>query len=93
MKVVKIARRVDEPPHLLLWSADEIAPMLLGLTIGIVLAQAVLFFLIGLAITKVYARFRDNHPDGIILHLLYWSGLLSTKARSMKNPYIRRFYP
>lgn len=93
MKPVKIARRVDEPPHLLMWSADEIAPMLLGLTVGIVIGKALICFLIGLAVTKLYSRFRDNHPDGVILHLLYWSGLLTTRARCMRNPYIRRFLP
>ncbi len=30
MKPVKIPRRVDEPPHLLLWSADELAPDAFG---------------------------------------------------------------
>lgn len=39
MKPVKIPRRVDEPPHLLLWSADELAPMLLGTTFPPLLRQ------------------------------------------------------
>ncbi len=45
MKPVKIPRRVDEPPHLLLWSADELAPMLLGLTIGVIIGKALICFL------------------------------------------------
>ncbi|ALE65099.1 conjugative transfer protein TraL (plasmid) [Salmonella enterica subsp. enterica serovar Typhimurium] len=47
MKPVKIPRRVDEPPHLLLWSADELAPMLLGLTIGVIIGKALICFLGG----------------------------------------------
>lgn len=93
MKQIKIARRVDDPPHLLLWSADEIAPMLLGLVIGMIIGKAFICFLVGLAVTKIYSRFRDNHPDGFLLHLLYWAGLLTTKARSMRNPFIRRYLP
>lgn len=93
MKKVKIARRVDDPPHLLLWSADEIAPMLLGLVIGMIIGEAFICFMIGFVVTKLYSRFRDNHPDGFLLHLLYWSGIPVTKARSMRNPFIRRFIP
>src|SRR3546814_12148085 len=72
MKTVKIPARVDEPPHILLWSADEMLPMLMGLGIGIVIGKAMICFLIGLVVTKLYARFRDNHPDGFLLHLIYW---------------------
>lgn len=93
MKPVRIPRRVDDPPHLLLWSADELVPMLLGLVIGIVIQKALICFLIGLAVTKLYARFRDNHPDGFLLHIIYWCGFLHTKARSMKNPFVRQYLP
>jgi len=93
MKPVKIPRRIDEPFHLLLWSADELLPMLIGLVIGIVLGKALPCFLIGLLITNLYRRFRDNHPDGYLLHLIYWSGIIITKSRSFKNPFIRRYLP
>lgn len=55
MKPVKIPRRVDEPPHLLLWSADELAPMLLGLTIGVIIGKALICFLGGLLVTNLIA--------------------------------------
>ncbi|AVF73804.1 type IV conjugative transfer system protein TraL [Vibrio parahaemolyticus] len=93
MKPVKIPRRIDEPPHMLLWSADELAPMLLGLVIGVMMGKALIFFLIGLAVTNLYRRFRDNHPDGYMLHMLYWGGFIATKAKSLKNPFIRRYFP
>lgn len=94
MKKVIIPRRIDDPPHLLLWSADEFAPMLIGLVIGVVIAKALPCFLLGLAVTNLYRRFKDHHPDGYILHLAYWAGLVPTgKTRSMPNPYIRRMLP
>ncbi|MDF5223363.1 type IV conjugative transfer system protein TraL, partial [Vibrio parahaemolyticus] len=40
-----------------------------------------------------YRRFRDNHPDGYMLHMLYWGGFIATKAKSLKNPFIRRYFP
>lgn len=92
MKPVKIPRRVDEP-HLLLWSADELAPMLLGLTIGVIIGKALICFIGGLLVTNLYRRFRDNHPDGYLLHMIYWAGFIATKAKSMKNPFVRRYLP
>lgn len=93
MKPVKIPRRVDEPPHLLLWSADEMAPMLLGLTVGVILGKAFICFILGLLVTNLYRRFRDSHPDGYLLHMIYWGGLLITKSRSLVNPFVRRYFP
>lgn len=93
MKAVKIPQRIDDPPHLLLWSADELAPMLIGLTVGIVIGKAFICFLGGLLITNLYRRYRDSRPDGYMLHIIYWIGLLPTKGKSMINPYNRRFLP
>lgn len=93
MEPVRIPKRVDEPPHLLLWSSDELAPMLLGLTLGTFLGSALTFLLIGALLTNLYRRFRENHPDGYLLHMIYWAGFLPSKATSFKNPFIRSYIP
>ncbi|MBB3105326.1 type IV conjugative transfer system protein TraL [Azomonas macrocytogenes] len=93
MTPVKIPRRVDDPPHLLLWSADELAPILLGLFFGVMLKKVGIMLLLGFALTSVYKRFRQHYPDGYLLHMLYWAGFMFSKAKSMKNPYVRRYLP
>lgn len=94
MKPVRIPRRIDEPPHFLMWSADEIAPMLLGLTVGVFIGQVFICLIVGVLVTNFYKKFRDNHPDGFILHLIYWHGFTKQKKNgSMKNPFIRRYLP
>mgnify|MGYP004545111067 CR=1 FL=1 len=93
MDAVSIPRHADEPPHLLLWSLDEIAPMLLGLTIGIFTAQALVCTLIGVVISRFYKRYRDNHPDGCLMHMIYWSGIPIVSGRHFPNPFIRLFKP
>ncbi|WP_249925480.1 type IV conjugative transfer system protein TraL [Escherichia coli] len=50
-------------------------------------------FLGGLLVTNLYRRFRDNHPDGYLLHMIYWAGFIMTKAKSLKNPFVRRYLP
>ncbi|ODN41403.1 type IV conjugative transfer system protein TraL [Piscirickettsia litoralis] len=94
MKPIEIPRRVDEPPHLLLWSMDEFLPIGLGLVFGIMLASVPICLGIGLVIAHVYKRFRDQFPDGYLLHLLYRYGFVNLFARSrtLMNPFARIFY-
>lgn len=89
----EIPRQVDDPPHVLLWSAEELAPVAFGLAIGMVTGKALVFSLLGLLIAKVYRRFSDGHPDGFLLHALYWFGFIPSRSRTMPNPYARRYLP
>lgn len=93
MQPIKIPARIDDPPHILLWSADELAPMLLGLTFGMFIGQVLICVLIGFFVTSAYRKFRDNSPDGYFLHMLYHAGFIPSKGKSMINPFIRRFFP
>lgn len=93
MEPIEIPRYVDDPPHVLLWSAEELAPVALGMAIGMVAGQALLLTVLGLATAKIYRRFSDGRPDGVILHWLYWNGFTPTSNRTAPNPYIRRYMP
>lgn len=93
MNPVRIPQRIDDPPHLLLWRADELTPLLLGLLLGMLLRQLLLCTLAGCLITHCYKRFRDHRPDGYLLHLLYWLGCYLSPAPSFRNPYLRRYLP
>ncbi|MEA3411301.1 MAG: type IV conjugative transfer system protein TraL [Pseudomonadota bacterium] len=93
MKPVRIPRYVDDPPHFLLWSADEMAPIGLGLVVGMFLGYPLLFAAVGVGMTYVYRRFRDGTPDGYFLHMLYWIGLVPARGKSVRNPYERRYLP
>jgi len=93
MDPVQIPRRIDEPPHVMLWSLDEVAPIMLGMVIGAFVGSALTFTLAGALLTNLYRRFRENHSDGYLLHAIYWGGFLPSKARSFHNPFIRRLIP
>ncbi len=92
MKPVPIARYVDDPPHFLLWQADELAPPMLGLMAGVVADSVVLFTLLGLCCNYFYRRFRDNHPNGYIVHLAYTYLGVGLRGRCFPNGFIREFY-
>lgn len=92
--VVKIPRYIDDPPHLLLWSADEVAPIGLGLVLGIFADQLAVFSAIGFAASYIYRRFRDGRPDGFLFHWLYWYGFWPGRGGTvMRNPFERRYLP
>lgn len=91
MQCVNIPQRVDEPPHILLWSADELLPVILSLIIGVVICRALMCTLIGLLAAKAYRKFRDRHLDGFLLHLLWYHGFWFCRSRYMQHPYVRFF--
>ena len=89
----EMPRMIDEPPHVLLWSAEELAPVAMGLAIGMVIGKALILTFAGLVIAKIYRKFSDGHPDGFMLHGLYWAGFIPSKSKTIPNPYARRYYP
>lgn len=93
MEQVRIPRHADEPPHLLLWSLDEVAPIICGMLFGLLISQVFICMVAGFFAVKFYKRFRDNHPDGFFAHLLYWSGIPLWSNAHFPNPMIRRFIP
>lgn len=101
-KPIQIPVRADDPPHLLLWSLDEMGPIGVGLTFGIMMEQAFLFTMIGMGVAYIYSRFRDNYPDGFFFQYAYSRGIWSipskekgktTNSRIAPNPFIKRFLP
>ena len=93
MDPVRLPTRVDEPHQFLLWSADEIIPLLTLFVMGVIFENITIFTLVGFGLTSVYKKYKNCKPDGYLLHALYWIGLIPSKARTLVNPFIRRFYP
>ncbi len=94
MSQVIIPKRIDEPPHLLLWRMDEIAPFMVGLVVGILIQQLFLCLVCGVAVSKVYIKIRDSHPDGFFMHWITWNtGITVKKCRTIINPFIKRLFP
>lgn len=92
-EVNEIPRHVDEPPQFLLWSAEELAPVVMGIAVGMAIGKALILTCLGLVIAKIYRKFSDGHPDGYLLHSLYWLGFIPTKSKTIPNPYARRYLP
>ena len=80
MKPVHIPRHIDDPQQFLLWSADEIMPIVLGLLFGMMIGKALICTLIGFVVMHQYRKFRDNHSDGYLQHAAYEWGFMPSSA-------------
>lgn len=90
---IRIPKRCDDPIHVMLWSLDEIVPILIGLTVGVMLGKALICTTVGFLMTNLYRKYQDSHPAGYLPHMLYWLGVFSSKSKTMRNPFIRRYLP
>lgn len=90
---LEMPKYIDDPPHLLLWRVDDLAPIVLMLIVGILADRLLMFLIIGLLLVRLYSKFRESRPDGYALHFLYWSGLLPITGRTTPNPFARRWLP
>jgi conjugal transfer pilus assembly protein TraL len=93
MQQVKIPQYVDEPVHVLIWSVDDVAPIILGLFAGIIAGSPAMFVLGGVALSFLYRKFRDVSSDGLAMHFLYWHGLIPTETRTAPNSHSRIYLP
>jgi len=84
---------IDEPPTLLLWRMDDLMPLVLALVAGILVDRLTLALVLGALLSHGYRKFRDRQADGYALHLIYWIGLMPLAARSIPNPFARRYAP
>lgn len=92
MERQKLPNHVDDPQQFLMWSVDEVLPLVIAFLIGFMLEQVIIFTCIGFLITKVYRRFRDSRPDGFMLHALYWHGIGAIRGKTVRNPFEREFH-
>lgn len=82
---------LDQPPIIFLWQIDEVAPFTLGCVFGVMLGQIPIFVVLGVILSMVYRKLRDQRPDGFALHMLYDFGFPVLNDRQFPNPF-QRFY-
>lgn len=75
-----------------MWSVDELAPPLFGLIIGMIFGMPIICFVIGLCMNHFYRLFRDNHPNGYLIHLGYFIFGIPLKGACFKHPFRRFFF-
>lgn len=94
MKPLRMPRSLDDQMYILFWSVDEALPGLFIFIIGVLVAQKLVCLILAIVVTKLFRRMKEGNPDGFLLHIGYWYGLISgRRAYSMPNAFIREFIP
>ena len=69
MESIELPRAIDEPPTILLWSADEMAPLVLAIVLGMLIGQAFICVLIGFFISHWYRRLLRSSEELSLLNI------------------------
>lgn len=88
MESVRIPEYVDSFPQILFWEADEIAPAMILLIVGIITETLTMLWIPMWIITKLFMKSKENNLDGYLHHVVYDLGLLALNRR-YKNGLIR----
>ena len=84
---------VDAPKRILFWTVDQVVPVAVAFGIGLVLNQLMFFLLLGCVVSYFFTKYRDSRPDGYVMHMAYWYGVMVPKARSILSPFHHRIFP
>jgi len=94
VKALRMPRTLDDQMYVLFWSADELLPGLFIFIVGVLINQKLICLLLALLVTKLFRKLKEGNPDGFLLHLGYWYGLIGgARTYTMPNAFIREFIP
>ncbi|MBE7540583.1 MAG: type IV conjugative transfer system protein TraL [Rhodocyclaceae bacterium] len=91
MEPVPIPQYIDNPPQILLWEADEIAPVVTLIGLGIITGTLTQCLLISYAVHKVFSHFKSKQMRNFLLHWLFRIGLIPLN-RKFTNGAVRYFH-
>lgn len=82
----------DLPAQILVLSAADAMPLVLGFGVGIFTEAIVTCILLGCVSAFAYRKFQERRPRGWIWHWAYWHGIIP-QPKNLPNPFSRRTYP
>lgn len=91
MQAMRIPQYIDNPPQILFWEADEIAPVIVFLGLGIVTGTLTYCIVMAYGVHKVFMHFKGKHMRGYLMHWLYRVGLIPLN-RKFTNGAVRFYH-
>lgn len=92
MDTVRLPRHLHRR-QILFWDAEQFMVSMFALILGILTEAIFTSLTLGLILVLIMRRFQHQLPDGYLLHLLWWHGLLPMSYRTTPNPFERRVLP
>jgi conjugal transfer pilus assembly protein TraL len=93
MEAIRFPKYIDSQQRLLFWTADQLVPFSVFVVIGMMLKALFVSIVAGVLVSYAFTRYRDSRPDGFLIHMAYWYGVLVPKGRSILSPFLRRILP
>lgn len=90
---LRMPKTLDDPDQILLWSMDEFIVVAILFGLGITFHQLSISMISAFIFLKVYRRYRDGRPRGFMQHVMYWHGFAGRETVTIRNPFIRKFFP
>lgn len=81
MQAIPIPQYVDNPPQIMFWEADEIAPVVTFIGLGIVTGTLTYCVLLAYGFHKGFMYFKSQHMRNFLLHWLYRVGMIPLNRR------------
>ncbi|GAA5132738.1 type IV conjugative transfer system protein TraL [Thalassotalea piscium] len=89
MRTVRIPQYVDELMQVGFWELDEAIFLVLGLIIGTITGWMFTGIIIGTLCSGIFAKYKSGHNRGMLLHAVYWYGLIPFKGLWCDNAFKR----
>lgn len=76
MEAIPIPQFIDNPPQIMFWEADEIAPAFFLIGIGIITGTLTYCIVLAFGVHKLFVHFKSKHLRGYLLHVAYRIGMV-----------------
>jgi|AntRauTorckE5430_2_1112549.scaffolds.fasta_scaffold12288_3 conjugal transfer pilus assembly protein TraL len=88
---LKVPKHVDEPPIILIWTADEVMTFFAFFIVGFLANVVIPGVVAGYLVTRVIRRAKNTRPRGFMLHTGYWYGFPLQETRTIPNRFDQHF--
>lgn len=94
--VYRMARRINDPPTLILWPVHWVLPIFMAVGAALVMGNIILFLALGFGWFFTVKTVEAKYPPGHLTHLVWWKagtcpGFIDDDTISVPNPLRREF--
>lgn len=90
MEDIEIPHYIDAQPQVFFWELDEFATVFFFMAIGIATDTLTAWIPIMILFSYFFQRYKAGQMEGILVHLVYWNGVLSLNKK-FRNGMSREF--
>jgi conjugal transfer pilus assembly protein TraL len=76
-----IPNYVDDQLQIFFWEVDEFFPALTIFIVMFMWDQLLLGMVVTYVFVKFFSRFKSNCMDGVLFHMVWWTGLMGMNKR------------